>query len=121
MREKVDRYEKKSCGRYWPVKPEEKGLAIECRPADAGAKTAGNRKAEVCSVNKDRRLKVLAGWCRNKRCWRPQKLFSVCRAAAGCVFCRLFPPQFLPAGFVSSVFRHIVSDTNYKERGIFYG
>lgn len=29
--------------------------------------------------------------------------------------------RFLPAGFVSHRFRHIVNDTNYKERGIFYG
>lgn len=28
---------------------------------------------------------------------------------------------FLPAGFVFHRFRHIVNDTNYKERGIFYG
>lgn len=71
MREKVDRYEKKSCGRYWPVKPEGKGLARGYRPADAGAKTAGNRKAEICSINKDRRLNVLAGWCRNKKYRKP--------------------------------------------------
>lgn len=29
--------------------------------------------------------------------------------------------NLLLAGFVSHSFRHIVSDTNYKERGIFYG
>lgn len=89
MREKVDRYEKKSCGRYWPVKPEEKGLARGCRPADAGAKTVGNRNAEACSVNKDGRLKVLGGWCRNKSYRKPQKLFPICSAATGCVFCRM--------------------------------
>lgn len=71
-------------------------------------------------------------------CWRPE--VCVGRTDAGsegtdirqscfpsatplpAAFCRLiFYARFLPAGFVSNSFRHIVSDTNYKERGIFYG
>lgn len=79
-----------------------------------------------------------AGWHRGVSCWRPEcvltglmseakvparlsKLFSGCRPLLA-AFCQLiFFARFLPAGFVSHEFRHIVNDTNYKERGIFYG
>jgi len=57
--------------------------------------------------------------------WNMPAAVKVCSQAAAplpAAFCRLiFSACFLPAGFVSNRFRHIVNDTNYKERGIFYG
>lgn len=78
---------------------------------------------------------VSSGWRQSVSCWRPE--VYVCRTYVGnkCagqafkIVSRLQHRRrlrsaglcFLPAGFVFHRFRHIVNDTNYKERGIFYG
>lgn len=100
-----------------------------CWPAEWWADSV--KKIESCE-------RVSDGWRRGVSCWRPECVLAglISEAKVPTQAFKVVPRlqhrrrlrsvswyfrRFLPAGFVFHRFRHIVNDTNYKERGIFYG